>query len=254
MPSGVSQTHVTPGPPGLSPSVPVSSNVTVPSPFVNSSSALLRPIGPTAPVPSNPAIQQQTYPSYPSVPPMLTTPQGLWLQPQQMSGLPRPPLLPHPAALPGPFPLSTHGMQLPYVPLPDSQPPGVTPVGIPGGSSIFSAASGKQSAISSVMEPELPPGIGMLKKLHDKKFKCLNFDVSVCPITLHVVLQITILILMMLASKIELQSVNSWMIGQPTGLKQELCTIIMLSRENLLTRNLLSLRERYASVFTQLLL
>lgn len=170
VPSGVSQTHVAPGPPGLSP-LPLSSNVTVPSPFVNSSSALLRPIGPTAPVPSNPAIQQQTYPSYPSVPPMLTTPQGLWLRPQQMSGLPRPPLLPRPAALPGPFPLSTHGMQLPYVPLPDSQPPGVTPVGAPSGSSIFSAASGKQSAISSVMEPELPPGIDNNTHVNDVSVK-----------------------------------------------------------------------------------
>jgi transcription elongation regulator 1 len=46
-----------------------------------------------------------------------------------MSGTLRPPFNQYPAAFPGPFPFPARGVALPAVPVPDSQPPGVTPVG-----------------------------------------------------------------------------------------------------------------------------
>ncbi|KAA8532296.1 hypothetical protein F0562_032329 [Nyssa sinensis] len=171
LPPGISGTPVTPGPPGIAPSAPLPSNVTVPSATMDSSSsALLRPNIPTTPVPSNPAVQQQGYPPYPSVPPMAAH-QGLWLQPPQISGLPRPPFLSYPAAFSGPFPLPAHGMPLPSVPLPDSQPPGVTPLGTPGGTPSSSASSGNQLAVSSGMQPELPPGVDNGKHFNDVGIK-----------------------------------------------------------------------------------
>ncbi|XP_074328518.1 pre-mRNA-processing protein 40C isoform X2 [Apium graveolens] len=169
VPQGLPGPPRLPGPPGLA---PVSSSImTVPSPFVNSSSPYPTPMGPTASIASMPAIQQRPYPNYPSGPPMAATPQGLWLQPQTIGGLSRPPLLQRPSAVSGPFPLSAQGMQLPYVPLPDSQPPGVTPVGPPGGSFVYSTASGNQSVVSSVTEPELPPGTGNEKPAIDVSVK-----------------------------------------------------------------------------------
>ncbi|KAI5402846.1 hypothetical protein KIW84_050443 [Lathyrus oleraceus] len=54
-------------------------------------------------------------------------------------GLPRPPFHQYPAAFPGPFPFPARGVTLPTVPVPDSQPPGVTPVG-PVGISTFSGS------------------------------------------------------------------------------------------------------------------
>ena len=104
-----------------------------------------------APVPSSPALQHQSYPPYQA--PMVVHPQGLWLPPQQYSGLPRPPLLSYPPPFPGPFPLPTHS----------SQPPGVTPMGPPIGATTPAVAVGNQLAVGSGMQPELPPGVGMLK-------------------------------------------------------------------------------------------
>lgn len=160
VPQGLPGPPRLPGPPGLPPVS--SSSMTVPSPFVNSSSPYPTPMGPTA---SISATQPRPYSAYPSGPPMVATPQGLWLQPQTMGGLPRPPLLQRHPVVSGPFPMSAQGMQLPYVPLPDSQPPGVTPVGPPGGSIVYSMASGNQTTVGSVAEPELPPGTGKLKKV-----------------------------------------------------------------------------------------
>lgn len=78
-------------------------------------------------IPSNPTVQHQIYHHpYPSLPAMgATPPQGLWMQPP-----PRPPLLPYPqpAAFSASFPSAVRHMPLPSVPLPDPQPPGVTPV------------------------------------------------------------------------------------------------------------------------------
>lgn len=164
LPSGMPGTPGTPGPPGIAPATPLSSNVAVPSVSMDfSSSAVSRPIFLTAPVASNPAIQQQIYPSYPSLPPTNVSSQGPWLQPPQVSGMPRPPYLPYPAVYPAPFPLPSHGLPLPSVPLPDSQPPGVTPLGSAGGNPVSSVVSSHHPTSSLGMELELPPGTGMLK-------------------------------------------------------------------------------------------
>jgi transcription elongation regulator 1 len=93
---------------------------------------------------------------------MAPPPQGIWLQPPQMGGIPRSPFQPYPTAFPGPFPLPARGMPLPSVPLPDSQPPGVTPVGTALAISVSSAASGHMLAGTLKTQTELPPpGIGM---------------------------------------------------------------------------------------------
>ena len=161
----------TPGPPGIAPSTPLSSNLAVPSAPMDFTSAVSRPIFPSAPVSSNPAIQQQIYPSYSSLPATNASSQGPWLQPPQMGGLPRPPFLPYPAVYPAPFTLPARGLPLPYVPLPDSQPPGVTPVGTAGGTPISSAVSGRHPASPSWMLSELPPpGNGM------HTISCLDAD------------------------------------------------------------------------------
>ena len=57
-----------------------------------------------------------------------------------MSGVLRPPYLQYPAPFPGPFPFPARGVALPAVPIPDSQPPGVTPVGAAGGTSTPSSS------------------------------------------------------------------------------------------------------------------
>ncbi|KAK3021870.1 hypothetical protein RJ639_047792 [Escallonia herrerae] len=159
MPPGVPGTLAMHGTTGIVPSVPQLSDMTQQSVSVNSSSVQSRPTVPFVPGPSNSALQQHTYSSYPSVLPLAVLPQGLWLQPPQMSGSSRPSLLPYLASFSAPFPLSTHGMPLPSVLLPDSQPPGVTPVVFPGGTSTSSAASGNQQAVASGVHPEVPPGI-----------------------------------------------------------------------------------------------
>ncbi|OVA12114.1 WW domain [Macleaya cordata] len=147
----------TPGPPGIPPS-PSPSSITIRSVAMDSSSsAHLRPVMPsTAPIPSNPAVQQQLYSPYTSLPAMAPPPQALWLQPPPLGGLQRPPFLPYPAVLPGPFPLPVRGMNFSSATFPDSQPLGVTPLGPPGGISLSSVGPG-QSMSSLGMQPELPP-------------------------------------------------------------------------------------------------
>lgn len=172
VPPGMSGTPATPGPPGISSSAPLPSNLTVPSAVIDSSSsALLRPIMPAAPVPINPAIQHQAYPAYPSVPPVAAPSHGLWLPPPQLSGLPRAPFLPYPAAFPGHFPLPPRGMSLPSIPLPDAQPPGVTPLGTPGGTPTISMASGPVLTTGSGMQQESPSGIDNSKHVNHVGFK-----------------------------------------------------------------------------------
>lgn len=163
LPSGMPGTPGTPGPPGIAPSTPLSTNLAIPSaPMDFSSSGVSRPLFPSAPASSNPAIQQQIYPSYSSLPATNVSPQGPWLQPPQMGGLQRPPFLPYPAVYPTPFTVPARALPLPSVPLPDSQPPGVTPVGTAGGAPISSAVSAHHPISSSGMQLELPsPGIGM---------------------------------------------------------------------------------------------
>ncbi|CAL5212602.1 unnamed protein product [Lathyrus oleraceus] len=129
----------TPGPPGLAKHVRIPSNPAAPSPSTDfSSAAVLRQNIPTGPIALDPNASHKGLP-YPSIPSMVAPPQGFWLQPPQMSGIPRPPFHQYPAAFPGPFPFPARGVTLPTVPVPDSQPPGVTPVG-PVGISTFSAS------------------------------------------------------------------------------------------------------------------
>ncbi|KAL8139925.1 hypothetical protein V2J09_005946 [Rumex salicifolius] len=97
---------------------------------VDSTSAV-RPSTPGAPLLSNPTVHQHAYPLFHSVPSVGASPQGIWLPPpSQMGAFARPPFLSYaPPIYPVSFPLAATGMPLPSVPVPDSQPPGVTPVG-----------------------------------------------------------------------------------------------------------------------------
>lgn len=160
IPPGMPGTPGTPGPPGIAMSAPISSSTLQASAMDSSSSAVPRPLMPTAPVVSNSAVQPQICTPYAPFPAM-APPQGLWLQPPQMGGIPRLPFLPYPAAFPGPFPLPAHGMPLPSVPLPDSQPPGVTPVGTATATSASSAPGHLMSGALGMQTELPPPGIGM---------------------------------------------------------------------------------------------
>lgn len=168
VPPGISGTSVIIAPHGISSSAPLPLNLTAPPPAMDSSSsALLRPIMPGAPFPSNPAMQHQAYTPYPTVPPVGAPSHGPWLPPQQLSGLPRLPFLPYPATFSSHFPLPPRGMSLPSVPLPDAQPPGVTPLGHPGGVPRISAASGPQLTTGSGMQQESLPAIDNGKNVND---------------------------------------------------------------------------------------
>lgn len=142
MAPGAPGTPGTPGPPGIMQST-------------DSSLTVLRPSVPACPVALNSGSQPQMGVLYPPLSAMAAPPpQGLWLQPPQMGGVPRLPTLPYPAAFPGPFPMLARGMP-PSVPVPDSQPPGVTPVGNTGAIPMSSASS-VQVAGSSGIRAELP--------------------------------------------------------------------------------------------------
>lgn len=159
-PPGMPRTPGTPGPPGI-PSASISSTANA-RPAAMDPSASLRPMPLPAPVPSNSAaaaVHQQLYPPYHSQPAMAPPPQGHWLQPPQVSGLQRPPYMPYPTGLPAPFPLPVRGIP-PSMPLPDSQPPGVSPVVPPVGTSPATAGSGQPTSSVGTQSP--PPGIGML--------------------------------------------------------------------------------------------
>lgn len=153
-PPGMPGTPGTPGPPGI-PS-PANARPTGMDP-----SASLRPMPSPAPVPSHSAavaVHQKLYPPYHPQTAMAPSPQGHWLQPPQVSGLQRPPFMPCPTALPALFPLPVRGMP-PSVPLPDSQPPGVSPVVPLVGTSPATAGLGQPAISVSAQSP--PPGIGM---------------------------------------------------------------------------------------------
>ncbi|KAI4357005.1 hypothetical protein L6164_000983 [Bauhinia variegata] len=116
---------------GLAPVSLTSSNPAAPSTSTDSSSsAVLRQNMSTLPIASNPGGPQMVTP-YPSIPGMTASPQGLWLQPPQMSGIPRP-FLSYPVTFPGPYPFQARGVTPPTVPIPDSQPPGVNPMAAAG--------------------------------------------------------------------------------------------------------------------------
>ncbi|KAM1846586.1 hypothetical protein ACFX14_010981 [Malus domestica] len=156
MTPGMPGTPRTPGLPGIAHSVQISFNPTAPSAPIDSSSVALRPNMQAVPVASS-AVHPHVGPPYPS----LSAMGAPWLPSPQIGGLPRPPFLPYPAAFPGPFPLPVHVMPLSSVPLPDSQPPGVTPVGNTVANYLSSVGSRHQLAGSSGMQKELPhPGVG----------------------------------------------------------------------------------------------
>lgn len=100
---------------------------------------------------------------------MMAPPQGAWLQPAPAGGLPRPPFLPYPHAIPGSFPMPTQHMPLSSVPPSDAQPPG-TSYGVPGVASISSAVSNSMPPVGSGMSHELPPGTGMCEYCDNQNF------------------------------------------------------------------------------------
>ncbi|KAK7264143.1 hypothetical protein RJT34_31747 [Clitoria ternatea] len=145
-----------PGPPGLASAATISPNPIAPPTGTDSSSAAgLRPNMPNAAIASDHPPQKGL--PYPSMPAMIASPQGLWLQPPQMShGVLRPPFFQYPS-FPGPFPFPARGVTLPAVPIPDSQPPGVTPVGA-GGGTPASAASSHQPRGTTGLQTEVISG------------------------------------------------------------------------------------------------
>ncbi|XP_047330248.1 pre-mRNA-processing protein 40C isoform X2 [Impatiens glandulifera] len=139
MPQGMATTPPTPGPPGISSSIPLKSNVNV---------------LPTTIFPSHPSYHQ-AYASYPSIPPVVAPSHEIWF-PSPQGGLPRPPLYPYSAPLPGPYAFQHPGMSL-SASLPDMRPMGNTPMGTSGGIPIPSGASGAQFATFSVIQQDMPP-------------------------------------------------------------------------------------------------
>ncbi|TYG83552.1 hypothetical protein ES288_D01G177200v1 [Gossypium darwinii] len=157
MSSGSSGTSGTPGHPVSVPSIQmITASAAVDSP----SSAVP---GPGAPVSLNPAVQQQVYPPYTSLPSMVSSPQGYWMQHPPMGGFPRPPFVPYPTVYPGPFPSTSSGMPLP-APSSDSQPPGFRPLGMSPFAPSAAALANQSLAILTGFPPQ---GIDNRKLVHD---------------------------------------------------------------------------------------
>ncbi|XWS34418.1 hypothetical protein CRYUN_Cryun21dG0036900 [Craigia yunnanensis] len=160
MSTGSSGTSGTPGHPGIVPPVQM---ITASAAADAPSSAVPRP---SAPVSLNPAVQQQIYPTYTSLPSMASSPQGFWMQHPPMGGFHRPQFIPYPSFNPGTFPSASSGMPLP-APSSDSHPPGVIPLG----TSPFAPSSAtptSQSLVTSGIQTGLPPqGIDNRKLVHD---------------------------------------------------------------------------------------
>jgi len=151
---------VTPGLPGVPGSCVLSTPAVSSATMVSFSPAVLRPVVPL-PVPSHPTFQPQGYPPFPAIPSGAVLPQAHWLQAPQIGGL-GPPFIPCPPVYPGPFGLAARGVSLASVPLPDAQPPGITPIGNPGGVFPLPGTSGIQMTQSSGVQPEVsPPGTGL---------------------------------------------------------------------------------------------
>ncbi|KAL0562158.1 hypothetical protein IC582_002610 [Cucumis melo] len=118
-----------PGPPGMSPSTPlVSTGPAVLFPPTDSASTIPGPNMHAIHNPIHPSARPQICGSYPSLTPVVSPPHAMWFQPPQLGAMPRPPFIPYSASYHGPLPFPARGMPLPSVPLPDPQPPGVTPV------------------------------------------------------------------------------------------------------------------------------
>lgn len=152
-----------PGPPGLASATIISSNASTPSTSTDSSSAaVLRPNMPAAAIASDPTAPPKGLP-YQPIPSMVAPPQGFWLQPPQMSAV-RPPFFQYPASFPGPFPFQARGVTPSAVSVPDSYPPGVTPVGA-AGSTPASSASNHQPVGTAGLQPGIPIAV-LLLHLH----------------------------------------------------------------------------------------
>ncbi|XP_043693895.1 pre-mRNA-processing protein 40C isoform X2 [Telopea speciosissima] len=164
---GMLGTPGTPGPPGIAPSASMSTVAVRLAAPDSSSTAVPRPlITSTTAAPSNPILQQPIYPPYSPLLPMAPSPQG-WLTPQ-IGGLQRPPFLQYPGVLPGPFPMPIRGMPVPSVPIPESQPSGVSPIGPPGGTPTSSVGSGNQLVNNTGKQSEVSsPGIDQGKHAKD---------------------------------------------------------------------------------------
>ncbi|XP_075089547.1 pre-mRNA-processing protein 40C isoform X2 [Nicotiana tabacum] len=162
VPAGVPRSPVTPGPPGLGPVIPSSSNVTATA-SPGGPSLSLRPNGPPVPVLANPPVQQQIYSPYLSASPMAPTLQGPWLQPSPVTTMLRPPFPSHPAGFAVPFPLSATGAPRSSATLPDTRPPGVASVATPPGV----PTTATQSIPALGLQPELPPGVDSAKHVND---------------------------------------------------------------------------------------
>lgn len=77
-----------------------------------------------APAPILQNIQQQSYPTYPSIPPQPVAPQALWLHAPHVGIAQHAPFMPYAGALPA-FPMAMQTMPS-YVPSPNLQPPGIS--------------------------------------------------------------------------------------------------------------------------------
>ncbi|KAF5195719.1 Pre-mrna-processing protein 40c [Thalictrum thalictroides] len=142
---------------GGSPAIPGPPGIHLPGSFCSNNT--VRSMPPVLPFPATlppNSVAQQIYPTFQSLPAMAPPPQAHWLQPPQIAGIQRPQYLQYPAMITNPFPLPVRGMAHPSFSLPDSQPPGVSLLGPPAGTSLDSVGS-IQYVRSSEMQSELPP-------------------------------------------------------------------------------------------------
>lgn len=139
-------------PPGLMTSPPA-------FPGSNPFSTTPRPGMSAGPAQMNPGIHPHMYPPYHSLPTMHGTPQGMWLQPPPMGGIPRAPFPSHPTPFPGSYPFPVRGIS-PNLPYSGSQPLGAIPMGSAGN---VHALAGHQLDISPGQKTEALSGIGMLE-------------------------------------------------------------------------------------------
>ncbi|ESQ47904.1 hypothetical protein EUTSA_v10020134mg [Eutrema salsugineum] len=135
-------------PPGLMTSPPA-------FPGSNPFSTTPRPGMSAGPAHINPGIHSHMYPPYHSHPTMHGTPQGMWLQPPHMGGIPRAPFHSHPTPFPGSYPFSVRGIS-PHLPYSGPQPLGGVPIGSAGS---VQALPGHQLDISPRQKTEALSGI-----------------------------------------------------------------------------------------------
>ncbi|CAH8261104.1 unnamed protein product [Arabidopsis lyrata] len=135
-------------PPGLMTSPPA-------FPGSNPFSTTPRPGMSTGPAQINPSIHPHMYPPYHSLPTMPGTPQGMWLQPPLMGGIPRAPFISHPTTFPGSYPFPVRGIS-PNLPYSGSHPLGAIPMGSVGN---VHALPGHQLDISPGQKTEALSGI-----------------------------------------------------------------------------------------------